>query len=549
MNSNLLYENRDWMNEEQYFDANSIIQDLSLHILFRMASRQVFRENGEVKTISDSDRYIEETMRKVAIVPLKTAEEIYYRQEILKDCRKEEQFTRALYGKVSDILQKWDALGRRESNRGGKQNTIAGLLTDVHVLNLFVSGLSDIKQILIQHKDALNSKGWQNFVTRFLEAYSDETEANYKEILRNISFFVENNQEENRGKMTVIKPRIVLECGISEGFKISDIKLQSVEGYEKKYRDPNSTISKVQSFLNARTPDSISISQESPISDQTAAIEYEVVKYIVTCSTPLLEQFSTFFDQLHLQIAFYVGAINILEHMARFELESCYPVVGAQDELCFDDLKEFVMCMEQRVRAVGNTCDIKDKMLLIVTGANQGGKSTFLRSIGIAQIMMQCGLPVTAKSFRSGIYPSYFTHFTRREDSEMNSGRLDEELGRMNQIIEHLGERSLLLLNESFATTTEKEGSVIAYDIIKALCEAGVKILTVTHLLSFAQKVYAECEEADAKGEVNTATFLSAERMDDGRRTFKMIQHAPELTSFGLDLYEELIHNKQEITS
>ena len=70
----------------------------------------------------------------------------------------------------------------------------------------------------------------------------------------------------------------------------------------------------------------------------------------------------------------------------------------------------------------------------VLTGPNQGGKSTFLRSIGIAQVMMQCGLPVTAASFKSGIFPRIFVHFTRREDSEMNSGRLDEELGRMSMI-------------------------------------------------------------------------------------------------------------------
>lgn len=180
-------------------------------------------------------------------------------------------------------------------------------------------------------------------------------------------------------------------------------------------------------------------------------------------------------------------------------------------------------------------------MLLIVTGANQGGKSTFLRSIGIAQVLMQCGLMVTAESFESGIFPSLFTHFTRREDSAMNSGRLDEELGRMNQIVENLGERSLVLLNESFATTTEKEGSVIAYDIIKALNEAGVKVLTVTHLLSFAQKMY------DEKKEGQGVEFFSAERLENGKRTFKMIQHAPELTSFGLDLYEKIVGAGKDI--
>ena len=119
----------------------------------------------------------------------------------------------------------------------------------------------------------------------------------------------------------------------------------------------------------------------------------------------------------------------------------------------------------------------------------------------------------------------------------MNSGRLDEELSRMNRIVEQIGDGSLVLLNESFATTTEKEGAVIAYDIVRALNEAGVKILMVTHLLPFAIRVYDETKDRPEAG----AAFLSAEREPDGTRTFRMIPHAPEMTSFGLDLFEEII--------
>ena len=103
----------------------------------------------------------------------------------------------------------------------------------------------------------------------------------------------------------------------------------------------------------------------------------------------------------------------------------------------------------------------------------------------------------------------------------------------------------MVLLNESFATTTEKEGSMIAYDIIKALTEAGVKILTVTHLLSFAKRVYAEqMVEGDLPSDgINMfgVEFLSAERGANGERTYRMRQHEPELTSFGMDLYKEII--------
>ena len=109
-----------------------------------------------------------------------------------------------------------------------------------------------------------------------------------------------------------------------------------------------------------------------------------------------------------------------------------------------------------------NALDAKDCRLLVITGANQGGKSTCLRSLGIAQIMMQCGMFVPAAQFEGALYRNNFTHFTRREDQSMNSGRLDEELRRMDAIVRQVTKDSLVLLNESFATTTEKEGSVIA---------------------------------------------------------------------------------------
>ena len=96
--------------------------------------------------------------------------------------------------------------------------------------------------------------------------------------------------------------------------------------------------------------------------------------------------------------------MNLADHYKRFELEYCYPKVTEKGTLRFTELKEVVMAMEQRILPVGNTCDMEDVMLLIVTGANQGGKSTFLRSVGIAQVLMQCGLMVTAKGFESGSF-------------------------------------------------------------------------------------------------------------------------------------------------
>jgi DNA mismatch repair ATPase MutS len=67
-----------------------------------------------------------------------------------------------------------------------------------------------------------------------------------------------------------------------------------------------------------------------------------------------------------------------------------------------------------------------------LTGANQGGKSTFLHSIGLAQLMMQSGMFVGAERFEAAPCPALFTHYKREEDATMKSGKLDEELAFRN---------------------------------------------------------------------------------------------------------------------
>lgn len=171
--------------------------------------------------------------------------------------------------------------------------------------------------------------------------------------------------------------------------------------------------------------------------------------------------------------------------------------------------------------------------LHVISGANQGGKSTFLRSIGIAQVMMQAGMFVPAAYYEGILYDNILTHFTRREDCTMNSGRLVEEMKRMDYIVGRITSRSLVLLNESFSSTTEKEGSQIAENIIQALYDSGVHVFTVTHLFVFANRMYEK--------NLTAARFLCAERNGNGERTFKMIDHEPTETSYGMDLFREIV--------
>jgi DNA mismatch repair ATPase MutS len=183
-------------------------------------------------------------------------------------------------------------------------------------------------------------------------------------------------------------------------------------------------------------------------------------------------------------------------------------------------------------RVVGNDVDAEGLSLLVLTGANRGGKSTFLRALGLAQLMMQSGMFVGAEAFRADVCAGVFTHYRREEDAAMEGGKLDEELARMSEIADAIGDGSVLLCNESFASTNEREGSAIARQVVRALVDAGVRILFVTHLFDLADGFYREGAA--------TTLFLRAGREPGGRRPFRLSEGRPLSTSFGADTYERI---------
>lgn len=102
----------------------------------------------------------------------------------------------------------------------------------------------------------------------------------------------------------------------------------------------------------------------------------------------------------------------------------------------------------------------------------------------------------------------------------------------MSEIVDNLKPNALVLFNESFASTNEREGSEIATQIVNALLDRGVKAFFVTHLYQFASGLVA--------GRMSNTGFLRAERNPDGSRPFKLVEAEPLQTSYGHDLYDAI---------
>jgi hypothetical protein len=248
----------------------------------------------------------------------------------------------------------------------------------------------------------------------------------------------------------------------------------------------------------------------------------------------------SFFEMLRAELGFYLSCLNLRDRLTAEGGPVCFPdpdtpvPVGAgHARLSARGLYDASLALSlEDGRAVGNDLDADGRQLIMITGANQGGKSTLLRSLGQAFLMMQAGMFVPADSFAASVSTGIFTHFKREEDVTMEMGKLDEELDRMSVIVGQITPGCLLLCNESFASTNEREGSEIARQVIHALTEAGIRIIFVTHLYDLAERYYAQHDPA--------ALFLRAERQPDGRRTFRLPAGEPLPTSYGQDLYQQV---------
>ena len=248
----------------------------------------------------------------------------------------------------------------------------------------------------------------------------------------------------------------------------------------------------------------------------------------------------SFFHMLRTEVAFYIGGVNLHERLSGLGLGTVVPILAGLEERRFAcrSLYDVCLAISMNKAVVGNDVEGNGKDLIVITGANQGGKSTFLRSVGLAQMMMQSGLFVGAEAFGANIVRGVFTHYKREEDTSMTSGKFDEELSRMNALADRLHPHALVLFNESFASTNEREGSEIARQIVTALLDSGLKVVFVTHLYPFAHAM----EEMNLK----SALFLRAERRADGSRTFKLVEAKPLETSFGEDLYKKIFGAEAE---
>jgi hypothetical protein len=493
------------MHEDRDFDLQAVLppnaaeltQDLGLEVLFG--------------AISGSDPFLLEVAQKAVLTSLKGPTEILYRQSILIDCMAKPDVVRSIYNLAVEAIE-------REKRVWGWMTTkypAEMLHRSVDVLEIFAGVLVQFRKLADEHGATFQSRGFHRFFAMLQTELNDDYLGRVTDHLERLGFrggvlMSAELGAGNKGTHYVLRKPPVARGGWIERFQawVAQFGQKSDHAfvYEVAERD--------EAGFNALTE-----------------LKNEGIGSVAAALGQSTDHILGFFKMLQLELGFYVGCLNLRDRFTEKGNTLCMPQPVPLGEPVFSCRGIYDPCLRLSMegQVVANDVSADRKTLVMMTGANRGGKSTLLRSVGLAQVMMQCGMFVAADSFRANVCDGVFTHFKREEDATMKSGKLDEELGRMSALVDQLKPHSLVLLNESFASTNEREGSEIARQIVDALLSARVRVVYVTHMYDLAHGFYRE--------HLPNALFLRAERLPDGERTFRMAEGEPLSTSHGQDLF------------
>ena len=248
------------------------------------------------------------------------------------------------------------------------------------------------------------------------------------------------------------------------------------------------------------------------------------------------------------EIAFYVGGARLVKALSERGLPLCRPRLLPLEERRLEARALYNLDLALRLSRQEHEGDLKAHIVSndvafdekgrihILTGPNRGGKTTYLQAIGLLHVLAQTGLHVPAESAALSPVDAIYLHFPAEEKPNMESGRLGEEAGRLREIFRRATRHSLLLLNESLASTSATESFFLARDVVSCLRILGARALFVTHLHELA----ADCESIndEVAGDSHVQSLISQvkEGVDGVRRTYKVLPAPPRGQSYAREI-------------
>lgn len=273
---------------------------------------------------------------------------------------------------------------------------------------------------------------------------------------------------------------------------------------------------------------------EGQILDGVAHLHQELfsdlVRFRQDHEASFLDQVIAAFDR---EVQFYIA---FLDHAAKFKrcgLEFCYPEVDTAvkavvSEEAFDLALADKLRRENAVPVCNDLSLVGSERIIVVSGPNQGGKTTFARSFGQLHYLASLGCPVPGTRARLFLPDRIFTHFEREERMVSHRGKLEDDLVRVHEILASASPQSIVIVNEMFSSTALRDAVFLSSEIVTALAALDLLCVWVTFI-----------DEIASLSETTVSMVSTVVPEDPAARTFKIVRRPADGLAYAMSIAEK----------
>lgn len=436
----------------------------------------------------------EYNLRPFFYAPLKDATAVEYRQEVMRDLESPALFEQIqVFAQAMRTMREYLALADKLYHKHQKEwwflaavelylDSVADLFRNPALTTARSASLSAFRDYLRRYIES-DRFGSLRAETKKLKA--DLAEAKYSIVVKDTNVTVRKYEPEPDYSVEVENLFEKFKQGAARDYRIKFRKRPEMNGVEERVLD----------FVAKLYPDIFSRLDEY----RARHGDY-------------LDETLARFDR---EIQFYIAYLEYIAVLKQTGLKFCYPQIADTAEVY--DYEGFDLALARSPAAQGaavvrNDFHLRGKeRVIVVTGPNQGGKTTFARFFGQVHYLAALGCPVPGVKARLVLFDRLFSHFEKEEKVEDLTGKLHDELTRIRRMLDRSTPKSIIIMNEIFTSTTVSDALFLSKEIMKKIVNLGALAVWVTFI-----------DELASLGEETVSMVAAVDPANPEKRTYKI---------------------------
>ena len=396
-----------------------------------------------------------------------TLSDVLYRQEIMRDFE-----NRELRSIISNFSEKMRSINSHLKYIKTSDYPYEKSRWFMRAVEIYCEAVSTLEQELKTHP--ISSTG----LTSFHSYISTFTRSNAFERLKNTSNQLAKDLAEVQYCVYIKQGTVTIKRYEGEA-DFTPILTSTFEKFSQK--SPKSYLAKLSPQENVNHI-------QKQILDRVAILEPELFDRLLQFHEANQHHFmDDSISLFHDEVQFYISYLTYIDPLKQIGLSFCYPKISSSNKeirgLAAYDLALAAQLHREKREVVSNDFHLKDpERIFVISGPNQGGKTTFARMIGQLHHLSNLGCPVPGKESVLFYFDNLFSHFEREEDIETLRGKLQDDLVRIHQIMESSTSNSILIMNEIFSSTTLKDSTFLSKKILDAASRLDLIAVFVTFI-------------------------------------------------------------------